>query len=225
MRWILSICLVLTFSVPASAQLSFSKVEARTGYGLAKEGDKGNLVLDNDTIRLVKKNGTEYFSLPTDAVTDMFYSRVSGRRIKTAIFVSPLLLLTKGRKHYVTITFDDPRASGAVELRLDKKNYMGILRSLEQVSGMSMQYDQEGIKDTEQDVAARKRAVLDISSNPEGADIEINGGFKGNTPDLTSVQAGEYTVRVFKAGYEPWERQIVLDPGEKVNIQADLTKQ
>ncbi len=225
MRWVLSICLVLTFSVQASAQLSFSKVEARTGFGLAEEGDKGNLVLDNDTIRLVKKNGMEYFSLPTDAVTDMFYSRVSGRRIKTAIFVSPLLLLTKGRKHYVTITFDDPQASGAVELKLDKKNYVGILRSLEQVTGMSMQYEQEGIKDTEQGVAARKRAVLDISSNPEGADIEINGGFKGNTPDMTSVQAGEYTVRVIKAGYEPWERRIVLDPGEKVNIQADLTRQ
>lgn len=225
MRWMLPICLVLTFSVPASAQLTFSKVEARTGYGLAKEGNKGNLVLDNDAIRLVKKNGMEYFSLPTEAVTDMFYSRVSGRRIKTAIFVSPLLLLTKGRKHYVTITFDDPQASGAVELKLDKKNYQGILRSLEQVTGMSMQYDQEGIKDTEQDVAARKRAVLDISSTPEGADIEIDGGFKGNTPDLTSVQAGAYTVRVVKAGYEPWERRIVLDPGEKVNIRADLTKQ
>ncbi len=90
---------------------------------------------------------------------------------------------------------------------------------------MSMQYEQEGIKDTEQDVAARKRAVLDISSNPQGADIEINGGFKGNTPDLTSVQAGEYTLRVVKAGYEPWERRIVVDPGEKINIQADLKKQ
>ena len=225
MRGLLPICLVLTFSVSASAQISFSKVEARTGFGFAEEGDKGNLVLDNDTIRLVKKNGVEYFSLATTSVTDMFYSRVSGRRIKTAIFVSPLLLLTKGRKHYVTLTFDDPVASGAVELKLDKKNYVGILRSLEQVTGMSMQYEQEGIKDTAQEVAARKRATLDISSNPEGADIEINGGFKGNTPDLTSVQAGEYTLRVLKAGYEPWERRIVLDPGEKVNIQADLKRQ
>jgi len=30
---------------------------------------------------------------------------------------------------------------------------------------------------------------------------------------------------VVKVGYEPWERRIVVDPGEKINIQADLKKQ
>ncbi len=229
MKWLLPVCLVLTYSVSASVsaagELTFSKVETRTAFGLADEGDKGNLVLDNEFIRLVDKGGTEYFSLPIASVTDLFYSRVSGRRIKSAIFISPILFLSKGRKHYVTITFDGPETSGAIELKLDKKNYLGILRSLEQVAGIPMQYEQEGIKDTEQDVATRKRAVLDISSTPEGADIEIDGGFKGSTPGMRSLQAGEYTVRVIKSGYQTWERRIVLQPGEKINVHAELTRQ
>ncbi len=226
MRWILSVCLLLTYSVSASVsaagELAFSKVETRTAFGLADEGDEGNLVLGDQTIRLVEKDGTEYFSLPTASVTDLFYSRVSGRRIKSAIFISPILFLSKGRKHYVTISFYGPETSGALELKLDKKNYLGILRSLEQVTGIAMQYEQEGIKDTEQDVATRKRAVLDISSSPEGADIEIDGGFKGSTPGMRSLQAGEYTVRVVKSGYQTWERSIVLEPGEKINLHAEL---
>ena len=38
-------------------------------------------------------------------MTDLFYRRVSGRRFKTAVFVSPLILFNEGKKRYATISF------------------------------------------------------------------------------------------------------------------------
>ena len=167
------VCLLLPAGL--SAQMSFKKVEARTAYGRAEEGKKGKLIIDGDFIRFVKDKNEqdEYFSIPSDAVTDVFYSRVSGRRIKTAIFLTgPLGLFLKGKKHYMTLSFDDGEdIVGAVEFKLDKKNYRGILRAVEQVSDVNLVFDQEGIKDEKETVASRSgvqnnMTILDISSEP-----------------------------------------------------------
>lgn len=82
--------------------MTFKKVELRTNYGRAEEGKKGKLIVDGNSIRFVhdKNERDEYFSIPSKTVTDLFYSRVSGRRIKTAIFLTgPLGLFLKGKKH------------------------------------------------------------------------------------------------------------------------------
>ena len=92
------VCLLLPAGL--SAQMKFDKVEGRTAYGGAEEGNKGKLIVDGDLIRFVKKNERdEYFSIPSDAVTDVFYSRVSGRRIKTAIFITRLPETNDGDGH------------------------------------------------------------------------------------------------------------------------------
>ncbi len=115
------VCLLLPAGL--SAQMSFKKVEARTAYGRAEEGKKGKLIISGDVIRFVKEKNErdEYFSIPSDAVTDIFYSRVSGRRIKTAIVLTGQIgLFLKGKKHYLTISFNDGGdVVGAVEFKLD----------------------------------------------------------------------------------------------------------
>jgi len=64
-----------------SNQMVFNKVEVRTQYGKAKAGNKGKLIADSAYIRFTKKNEVEeHFRIPTTAVTEIFYSRVSGRR-------------------------------------------------------------------------------------------------------------------------------------------------
>lgn len=64
-------------------------------------------------------------------------------------------------------------------------------------------------------------AMLDISSTPPDADIEIDGAFGGNTPSSLGVGPGEHTIRVSKKGYTPWERKIRSSSGT-VHIVADL---
>lgn len=224
-----------TASGAQSPEMSFDKLELRTSFGGAEEGQKGRLLVSANRIQFATKDGKAvYFAIPSDSVTDLFYSRVSGRRIKTAVFVSPLLLFSKGKKHYMTISFDNgDNLVGAVEFRLDKSNYRGILHAVESVSGVTLEFDQEGIKDEKETVAAadsgqgRARsdaAVLHIDSDPGGAEIEIDGAFAGTTPRNKSLKAGKYKIKLKKKGYKDWEREMEVSAGEEIPIQAQLEK-
>ena len=215
--------------------MSFDKLELRATFGGAEEGQKGRLLVSADRIRFATKDGkAEYFSIPSDSVTDLFYSRVSGRRIKTAVFVSPLLLFSKGKKHYMTISFDSGAdLVGAVEFRLDKSNYRGILHAVESVSGVRLEFDQEGIKDEKESAAtaesgggktASGAAVLSIDSDPTGAEIEIDGAFAGTTPRNKSLKAGKYKIKLKKKGFKDWEREITVAAGEEVPIKGEIEK-
>jgi hypothetical protein len=64
-------------------------------------------------------------------------------------------------------------------------------------------------------------AKLSITSNPSGADIEIDGSFVGNTPSEIHVNPGDHTVSVSKAGYKPWQRNLKATGGT-VSLSAEL---
>lgn len=213
----------------------FKKVEVRTTFGSARQGDGGSLAVNSQSIRFISKQGTPHFSVPSRAVTDLFYSRVSGRRIKTAVVVSPLLLLSKGKKHYLTISFNDGKGlAGAVEFRLDKSNYRGVLRAVESVSNVTAAFDQEGIKDEKETLARRGASgdpgevgsqSLEFSSLPEGAEIEIDGVFIGTTPRTKNVNAGQHRIKISKAGFKTWERTVEIDPHETIPLRVELEPQ
>ncbi len=217
-----------------AAEMSFKKLELRTNLGSGEQGKKGRLVVSGDSIRFVSNNGrTEYFRIPSDAVTDLFYSRVSGRRIKTAVFISPLLLFSKGKKHYMTVSFDDGKdLVGAVEFRLDKSNYRGVLHAVESVSGVPLEFDQEGIKDEKETLAAggtanaasSTMATVEITSEPAGAEVEIDDSYAGSTPRTKPLKPGTYKIKVEQKGYKDWERQITVTAGEQVPIHATMEK-
>jgi hypothetical protein len=64
-------------------------------------------------------------------------------------------------------------------------------------------------------------AALEISSDPPGADIEIDGGFVGDTPSSVGIAAGEHTVTVSKNGYKQWQRTLKSSTGN-IKIAAAL---
>jgi len=64
-------------------------------------------------------------------------------------------------------------------------------------------------------------AQLEVTSNPSGADVELDGNFVGNTPSSIGVSTGDHTVSVKKSGYKLWERKIKVSSG-RVNISAEL---
>jgi hypothetical protein len=65
---------------------------------------------------------------------------------------------------------------------------------------------------------------LSVASVPDGADIEIDGGFVGNTPSEVEVAEGEHTVAVKKAGFKDWERRLKVSGGSNVHLNAELEK-
>jgi hypothetical protein len=66
-------------------------------------------------------------------------------------------------------------------------------------------------------------AELDILSTPDGADIEIDGVFSGDTPSVVQVGSGDHTISLKKKGYSPWEKKMHVSSG-KVTIKAELEK-
>ena len=67
-------------------------------------------------------------------------------------------------------------------------------------------------------------AELEVSSTPDGADIEIDGNFVGSTPSTMGVAAGPHQLSVKKAGFKPWERKITVSSGH-IKIDAALESQ
>ena len=67
-------------------------------------------------------------------------------------------------------------------------------------------------------------AQLEVSSTPDGADIEIDGNFVGSTPSTVGVAAGPHQLSVKKAGFKPWERKITVSSGH-IKIDATLESQ
>jgi len=65
---------------------------------------------------------------------------------------------------------------------------------------------------------------LFIVSIPDGADIEVDGSFQGNTPSDIQVQEGEHIVVLKKNGFKDWERKLKVNGGSNVRLQAEMEK-
>jgi hypothetical protein len=64
-------------------------------------------------------------------------------------------------------------------------------------------------------------AEMNITSNPPGAEVQIDGVFVGNTPSTLGVSSGDHVVTVTKRGFKAWERKVKITTG-KIEIAADL---
>jgi hypothetical protein len=73
-------------------------------------------------------------------------------------------------------------------------------------------------------VAESNVTKMSVVSNPVGADIEVDGGFVGNTPSTIDVPPGDHMVKVSKAGFKDWERKLKANGGN-VNLNVELEAQ
>ena len=86
-------------------------------------------------------------TIPYKGITSIEYGQKAGRRIGVAILVSPIALLSKKRKHYVTIGYKDTKnADQGVVLELGKDSVRGALTTLEARSGKKIEYESEDAK-------------------------------------------------------------------------------
>ena len=177
-----ALAVLLVCSAPLQAQMRFGKVELRTNYAAAGAGENGSLIVARDRVEFTHREQSR-FTIGPKSITEIFYSRVAGRRIKSAIGVGIVffpagigLLFSKGKKHYVTLSFDEEGGEiGAVEFQLHKSNYRGTLRALEEVTGLTMMYDQEGVKASRETVASRGTSSRAVPlRNTELAAVALN---------------------------------------------------
>jgi hypothetical protein len=84
------------------------------------------------------------------SINTLEYGQNVSRRYAAALLVSPLLLLSKSRKHFVTIGYTDPEGrQQALVLRVDKGDIRSVLASLEARTGRRVEnLDDEARKGT-----------------------------------------------------------------------------
>jgi hypothetical protein len=67
-------------------------------------------------------------------------------------------------------------------------------------------------------------SVLDITSSPTAAEIEIDGAFVGNTPASVEVSPGDHTLTITQKGFVSWERKLNAMPGHaSVSPELQMT--
>ncbi len=100
----------------------------------------GRLDLTSGEI-LVFRTGRTEVQIDCRKVHTLEYGQTVGRRYAAAILISPVLLLSKSRKHFVTIGYTDAGgAQQALVLRIDKKDIRPALASLEARTGRRVEY-------------------------------------------------------------------------------------
>lgn len=90
--------------------------------------------------------------IPYDRVNLLEYGQDVNRRLALAIIISPLLLLSKKRQHFLTVGYEDTagRQQAAV-FKVDKRSVRSVLAAMEARTGRKVEF---------QDIEARKAAGL-----------------------------------------------------------------
>jgi hypothetical protein len=61
-----------------------------------------------------------------------------------------------------------------------------------------------------------------IKSEPDGAEITVDGNFVGSTPSSIFLKSGEHTVKITKSGFKPYDKFVRLEPGSNITLNATL---
>lgn len=84
------------------------------------------------------------FTVPYERVNFLEYGQKAGRRLGLGIAISPVLLLSKKRRHYLTINFvDEQGRQQAMVLELGKSVVRTTLASLEARTGKKIEYQDD----------------------------------------------------------------------------------
>ncbi len=142
MKKLLSVFLCIMFPISAFAGDNGYKIGYDGGsIEGAKAGTEMRLVIDGANIRIVKGK-TEIAVVPASAVTEISYGQDVHRRVGAAIGVAvfsfglgALLALSKSKKHFIGLTWDDGGKKGGFAFQADKNDYRGLLAGLEGVTG------------------------------------------------------------------------------------------
>jgi len=67
-------------------------------------------------------------------------------------------------------------------------------------------------------------STIELKSNPDGAEISIDGKYVGNAPTTLHLSPGDHVLKFEKSGFKPWERTLTITPGETTTIPVTLEK-
>lgn len=146
-KCLFGLCVVfLAWSAPAAEPGFHAQFVGGTVPGVATKS-KAHLDLSGVEALVLRGEETE-LRIDYRKINTLEYGQNVSRRYAEAILISPVLLLAKSRKHFVTVGYqDDAGQQQALVLRVDKGDIRSVLASLEARTGRRVEY---------QDAEARK---------------------------------------------------------------------
>lgn len=146
----LAVLLCLFANAPLFAGLDSKKTMYVGGtVESIKAGTQGASSTADEKVFIFDYKGGKH-TIPYDKVNDLEYGQKAGRRLALALTISPWLLFSKKRKHYLTIGYtDDKDKQQAAVFELGKDIVRTTLASMEARTGKKIDY---------QDDEARKSA-------------------------------------------------------------------
>ncbi len=110
-------------------------------------GEEGRIELTGRDA-MVFRSKSRSLEIPYERVHTLEYGQRVNRRYLEGILISPVLLLAKSRKHFLTVGYTDSEGHRqALVFRVDKSDVRAVLAGLEAKTGLRVEY---------QDAAARK---------------------------------------------------------------------
>ena len=144
-RFVASVLLLLFVCEPSLfAGLGSDKTEYKGGTeNQIKEGTEGYSSSKDERMFVFEYKGGK-LTIPYDQVNDLEYGQKAGRRVGVAIAVTPLALLSKKRKHYLTIGWKDEQdKQHAAVFELGKSVVRTTLVTLEARTGKKLEYQDD----------------------------------------------------------------------------------
>jgi hypothetical protein len=150
MKRTLSLLLILSFfSTPLAAAAVRGKSARYVGGTLPafKAAISGTWEMEEKAVLFTAEKNGGQVSIPYDKIETLEYGQKVGRRIGVAVMVNPLFLLSKKRKHFVSIAYldEEGKKQGAV-FELAKSIVKDSLITLESKSGKKVEYESEEAK-------------------------------------------------------------------------------
>jgi hypothetical protein len=135
------ICVALPCASSANDSSSYHVIYDGGSVPDVKTGTGMKLFINPSTIHIMKDK-TEIALIPAGSVTEISYGQDVHRRVGTAIGlavvslgIGALMALSKSKKHFIGLTWDDNGKKGGVAFQADKNEYRGILAGLEGITG------------------------------------------------------------------------------------------
>lgn len=133
-------CLALLLAAAALASGHADKAEHVGGTVAGVPRGKGVVDLTNGTYFVFRTADAE-LKIPYERVNLLEYGQQVDRRYAMAVVISPLLLLSKKRAHFLTIGYTDAAGNQqAAVFRLDKRSVRPVLATLEARTGRKIEY-------------------------------------------------------------------------------------
>jgi hypothetical protein len=93
---------------------------------------------------LVFRAGKSDLTIPYDKINIIEYGQTVSRRYAAAVLVSPILLLSKARKHFVTLEYVDAEGrQQALVFRAGKSDIRALLAGLEARTGRRVEFQDD----------------------------------------------------------------------------------